>query len=135
MFLVSFWLKSNDQNNLLHKFLLTNIQVSRICKAFANNFSPNIKLSKTQLNKIEQSGGFLGILLGPLLKTELPLMTNVLEPLVKRVLRLSAAATGAAIHKKMFGFDHCSLDLQKRRISQNIIRYITCQLIRKSIKR
>ena len=62
---------SNDENNFHHKLLLTNTQVLRFCKAFANNFSINIKLSKTQLHKIGQSGGFLGSLLGPLLKTGL----------------------------------------------------------------
>ena len=73
-----------------------------------NNFLANIKLSKTQLNKIVQSGEFLGRLLGPLLKTKLSLIGNVLKPLAKSVLiplRLTAAAsaTDAAIHKKMFG--------------------------------
>ena len=61
---------SNDENNLPHKLLLTNRQVSKPCKAFANNFSANIKL-KTQLHKIGQPGGFLG---RSLLKTGLPLM-------------------------------------------------------------
>ena len=45
------------------------------------NLSANIKLSKTQLCKIIQSGGFLGKLIGPLLKTGLPLRKNVLQPL------------------------------------------------------
>ena len=49
----------NDENNFPHKLLLTNTQVSRPCKAFANNSSANIKLSKTKLHKIGQSGGFL----------------------------------------------------------------------------
>ena len=60
---------SNDQNNFMHKLLFTNTQVSRLRKAFANGSSANIKLSKTQLHKIGQSGGFLGRLLGPLLKS------------------------------------------------------------------
>ena len=60
---------SNDGNNFPHKLLLINTQFSRLRKAFANNSSSNIKLSKTQLNKTEQSGEFLGRLLGPLLKT------------------------------------------------------------------
>ena len=57
-----------DENDFSHKLLLTNTQVSRLCKAFANDSSINIKLSKTQLHKIGKSGGFLGRLLGPLLK-------------------------------------------------------------------
>ena len=43
-------------------------------KSFANCLSTDTKLSKTQLSKIIQSGGFLGKLLGPLLKTGLPLI-------------------------------------------------------------
>ena len=38
---------SSDENNFSHKLLLANTQVSRLRKAFANNFSTNIKLSKT----------------------------------------------------------------------------------------
>ena len=49
---------SNDENNCPHKLLLTNIQVSKLRKAFENGSSANIKLSKTQLHKIGQSGGF-----------------------------------------------------------------------------
>ena len=67
---------SNDENNFPHKLLLTNTNVSRLHKAFANNSSANINLSKTQLHEIGQSGGFLGRLLGPLLKTGLPLMKH-----------------------------------------------------------
>ena len=47
---------SNDDNNFLHKLLLTNTHVSRLRKAFANGSSANIKLSKTQLREIGQSG-------------------------------------------------------------------------------
>ena len=67
-------------------------------KAFANHLSADIKLSKTQLSKIIQSGGFLGRLLGPLLKTGLPLIKNVVKPLAKSVLiplGLTAAASAA----------------------------------------
>ena len=72
---------SNDENNFLHKFLLTNTQVWRLHKAFANKSSSNIKLSKTQLYKIGQLGGFSGGHLGPLLKSGLSLMKNILKPL------------------------------------------------------
>ena len=64
--------------------LLTNLQVSKFRKGFANSSSANKKLSKTQLYKIGQSGVFLGRLLGPLLKTGLPLIGNVLKPLAKK---------------------------------------------------
>ena len=77
---------SSDENIFTHKLLLTNAQVSNLLKAFTNSFPANIKLSKTRLHKIGQSGGFLGRLLGPLLKTGLPLIENVLKPLAKSVL-------------------------------------------------
>ena len=69
----------DNETNFPHELLLTNGQVSNLCKAFANHLSANIKLSKTQLSKMIKSGGFLGRLLGPLLKTGLPLIENVLN--------------------------------------------------------
>ena len=48
--------------------------------------STNLKLSKAQISKIIQSGGFLGRLLGPLLKKGLPLIKNVIKRLTKSVL-------------------------------------------------
>ena len=69
----------NDENSLPHKLLLTNTQASKLCKIFTNGSSANIKLSKTQLNKIGQSGGFLDRLLGPLLKTGLLLMKKCIS--------------------------------------------------------
>ena len=96
---------SNDEANSLHELLLINRQVANLGKAFANNSSADIKLSKTQLSKMIQSGGFLGRLLDPLLKTRLPLVKNVIEPLGISVLiplGLTAAvsAADAGIHKK-----------------------------------
>ena len=90
-----------------HKLLVTNTQVSRFCEASSNCSSSNIKLSKTQSLKIEKSGGFLGGLLGPLLKTWLTLIKNVLKPLVKSVLLAlkviaEASETDVASHRKMF---------------------------------
>ena len=72
---------------LIHKF----------CKPPASNSSANTKLSKTRFTKIGESRGFLGKLLGPLLKTNLPLMKNVLKPLAKSVLttlELTVAVSG-----------------------------------------
>ena len=70
---------SNNQNNFLHNLLLTNTQALRLYKAFASNSSANIKLSKTQLQKIGQAGEFLGRLLERLLKNSLSLIGNVLK--------------------------------------------------------
>ena len=74
------------------------------------------------MHKIGQSGGFLGRLLRPLLKTGLPLMKNVLKPLAKSVLiplGLTAAAsvTDAAIHKKMFGSGNTTLIISNERMN------------------
>ena len=77
---------SNVETNFPHELLLTDRQVSSICKVFSNNSSADIKFSRTQLSKMIQSGGFLGNLLGPLLKPELPLIKNVVTPLAKSVL-------------------------------------------------
>ena len=89
---------SNDNTNFSHELLLTNRRVANICKAFANHSSTDIKLSKTQLSKMIQSGEFLGKVLGPLLKTGLSLMKSVTKPLAKSVLiplGLTAAASAA----------------------------------------
>ena len=79
---------SNDETNIPHELLLADRQVSSIRKAFSNNSSVDIKLLKTQLSKMIQSGGFLGKLVGPLLKTGLPLIKHVITPLAKSVLIL-----------------------------------------------
>ena len=63
---------SNEKTNFPHELLLTNRQAADLPKAFTNHLSTDIKLSKTQLSKMIQIGGFLGRLLGPLLKTGLP---------------------------------------------------------------
>ena len=76
---------SDDETNFPHKLLLTN-QVTTLRQAFANYLSTDIKLSKTQLSKMIQLGGFLGRLLGPLLKIGMPLMKSVIQPLAKSVL-------------------------------------------------
>ena len=95
----------DNETNFPHKLLLTNKQVANLRKALANHLSTDIKLSKTQLSKMIQSGGFLGRLLGPLLKTGLPLIEYVIKPLAKSVLiplglTPAASAVDAGIHKK-----------------------------------
>ena len=70
----------NNESNFPHKLLLSGRQVSNLCKSFANNSSTDIKLSKSQLSKMIQSGRFLSRLLGPLLKPGLPLIKNVIKP-------------------------------------------------------
>ena len=95
----------DNETNFPHKLLLTNRQVSNLRKAFSNHLSADIKLSKTQLSKMIQSGGFLGRLLGPLLKIGLTLIKNVIKPLPKSVLiilglTVATSAADAGIHNK-----------------------------------
>ena len=95
----------DNETNFPYKLLLTNRQVANLCKASVNHLLTDIKLSKTQLSKMIQSRGFLGILLGPLLKSGLPSIKNVIKPLAKSILiplELTAAASAAdaRIHKK-----------------------------------
>ena len=78
--------------------LLTTRQKTKLENAFNNNMSTDLKLFKAQISKITQSGGFPGTLLGPLLKTGLPLIKDVTKPLAKIVLiplELTAAALAA----------------------------------------
>ena len=46
----------DDEANFSHKLLLTNRQVANLCKNFSDKSSTNIKLSKTQICKMIQSG-------------------------------------------------------------------------------
>ena len=87
-----------------------------------------MKLSKTQLHKIRQSGGFLDKHLGPLVKTGLPLIGNVLKPLTKRLLialgvTAAASATDAAVHEKMVGSGFTTLIISNEQI-KNIMRVV-----------
>ena len=93
-------------NNRPHELLLTTRQTTKLRNAIENIMSTDINLSKDQISKIIQSGGYLGRLLGPLLKTGLPLIKNVIKPLAKSVLiplGLTAAASDAdaGIQKKI----------------------------------
>ena len=102
---------SDDKVNFPHELLLINRQAANLCKGFANSSSTDVKISKTQLSKIIQSGAFLGRLLGPLLKPGLPLIKNINKPLAESVvipLGLTAAASAAVagIHKKIIRSGH-----------------------------
>ena len=76
---------SDDETNFPHKLLLNNRQVTNLREALADKSSTDIKISKTQISKMIQSGGFLGRLLCPLSKTGLPLKKNVIKSLAKSV--------------------------------------------------
>ena len=94
-------LKIFDGNNLPHELLLTTRQKTKLRNAFNNSMSTDIKLSKAQITKIIQSGGFLGSLLselaGPLMKIATPLAKNILAPLG---ITAAASAIDTGIKKK-----------------------------------
>ena len=94
-------LKMFDGNDLPHELLLTTRQKTKLRNAFNNNMSTDIKLSKAQITKIIQSGGFLGSLLsklaGPLMKVAVPLAKNILAPLG---ITAAASAIDAGIQKQ-----------------------------------
>ena len=101
-------LKMFNGKDLPHELLLTTRQKAKLRNAFNNNMSTDLKLSKAQISKIIQSGGFFGRLLGPLLKTGLPLTKNVIKTLAKSVLVTlgltpAASAADAGIHEKILG--------------------------------
>ena len=97
-------LKMFDGNDLPHELLLMTRQKAKLRNAFNNNKPADIKLSKAQIVKIIQSGGFLGSLLstlaGPLIKIAVPLAKNVLAPLG---ITAAASALDAGIQKKIHG--------------------------------
>ena len=114
-----------DGNDLPHELLLTTRQKTKLRNPFNNNMSTDLKLSKAQISKIIQSGGFLGRLLGPLLKTGLPLIKNVIKPLAKSVLiplglTAAASAADAGIHKKILGSGNTTLIISNEEMNEII---------------
>ena len=97
-------IRNFDKNETPHELLLTTRQNTKLRNALNNNSATDIKLSKAQIKKIIQSGGFLGKLLsklaGPLMKVALPLAKNVLAPLG---LTAAMSAIDGSIQKKING--------------------------------
>ena len=97
-------IKNFNKDELPHELLLTTRQNTKLRNAINNNLAINIKLSKAQIKKVIQSGGFIGKLLsklvGPLMKVGLPLAKNVLAPLG---LTASMSAIDGSIQKKIHG--------------------------------
>ena len=87
-------------NNLPHELLLTTRQTTKLRNSIENNMATDIKLNKAQISKIIQSGEILGKLLGPLLKTGLPLLKSVIKPLGLLGLTAATSATDAGVQKK-----------------------------------
>ena len=97
-------IKNFNKDELLHELLLTTRQNTKLRNAINNNLATDIKLSKAQIKKLIQSGGFLGKLLsklaGPLMKVALPLAKNVLAPLG---LTVAMSAIDGSMQKTIHG--------------------------------
>ena len=97
-------IKNFNKDELPHELLLTTRQNTKLRNAINNNLATDIKLSKAQIKKLIQSGGFLGKLLsklaGPLMKVAMPLAKNVLAPLG---LTVAISAIDGSIQKKIHG--------------------------------
>ena len=94
--------KMFNRNNLSHELVLTTRQKTKLINAFNNNMSTDIKLSKAQISKIIQSGGFLGSLLsklaGPLMKVAITLAKYILASLG---ITAAASEIDAGIQKRI----------------------------------
>ena len=103
-------LKMFNGNDLPHELLQTTRQKTKLRNAFKNKMSTDLKLSKAQISKLIQSGGFLGSLLsklaGPLMKVAVPLAKSILAPLG---ITAAASSIDAAIQKKMHGSETTTL--------------------------
>ena len=82
------------------------VKKTKLGNTFDNNMPTDLKLSRAQISKIIQSGGILG----PLLKTGLPLIKNVIKPFAKSVLiplglTVAASAADAGIYKKYWDLE------------------------------
>ena len=98
-------IRNFNKEDLPHELLLTTRQSAKLRNAISNNMATDLKLSKAQIKKMIQSGGFLGKLLsklaGPLMKVAMPLARNVLAPLG---LTAAMSATDGSIQKKYSWF-------------------------------
>ena len=111
-------LKMFDGNDLPHELLLTTRQKTKLRNAFNNNMSTDLKLSKAQISKIIQSGGFLGSLLsklaGPLMKVAIPLVKDVLAPVG---ITAAASVIDAGIQKKIHGLGTTTLTVSNEEMN------------------
>ena len=108
-------LKIFNGNDLSHDLLLTTRQKTKLKNVFNNNMSTDIKLSKAQISKIIQPGGFLGSLLsklaGPLLKIAVPLAKNILAHLG---ITAATSAIDTGIKKKTWFWNNNFNNLKRR---------------------
>ena len=97
-------IRNFNKNEHPHELLLATRQNTKLRNALNNNSATDIKLSKAQIKKIIQSGGFLGKLFSkladPLMKVAMPLAKNVFAPLG---LTAARPTIDGSIQKKIHG--------------------------------
>ena len=110
-----------NSDNLPHELFLTTRQTTKLRNAIENNMSTHIKLSRAQISKIIQSGGFLGSLLsklaGPLMKIAAALAKNVLAPLA---VATAMSVIDGAIQKKIHGSGTTTLIISDKEVNSLI---------------
>ena len=106
-----------NSDNLPHELLLTTRQTSKLRNTIENKISTDIKLSKAQISKIIPSGGFLVKLLGPSLKTGLPLLKSVIKPLGLLGLTAANSAIDTGAQKKIYGSGTTTLVISNEEIN------------------
>ena len=108
-------LKMIDGNDLPHELLMTTRQKTKLRNTFNNSMSTDLTLSKAQISKIIQSGGFLGLFLSkladPLMRVAIPIVKNVLAPLG---ITAAVSVIGAGIQKKIHGSGETTLIISNR---------------------
>ena len=106
-------------NDLPHELLLTTRQKTKLRNAFNNNMSTDLTVSKAQISKIIQFGGFLGSLLsklaGSLMKVAIPLSKNVLAP---SEITTAASAIDAGIQNKIHGSGTATLIISNKEMNE-----------------
>ena len=110
-------------NNLPHELFLTQRQITKLRNAIGNNFQTDIKLSKAQISSIIQSGGFLGKIIGPLLKAGLPLLKSVIKPLGLLGLTAASSAIDAGVQKQIYGSGTTTLVISNEEMN-NIMKIL-----------
>ena len=107
-------------NNLPHELFLTQRQTTKLRNAIENSLQTDIKLSKAQISKIVQSGGFLDKLRGPLLKTRLSILKSVIKSLGFLGLTAASSLIDKSIAKKIHGSGTATLVISNEEINATL---------------
>ena len=113
--------KMFSADDLRHELFLTTRQTAKLRNAFENNMLTDIKLSKAQISKIIQSGGFLGNLIGPLMRVAVPFAEKKLAPLG---IIAAVSSIDAGIQKKIHGSGTTTLIISNEEMNNDIMKIV-----------